>query len=119
MPLVLASVATKLISKPETFSGNDVERPRWSLTLRAYLGAVSGRVLKLLRSAEDPEQSLTRVDLDPGDDVLDAQLYLRLTMLLKEILMKKVETVEYSAGLRLWRLLASDIEPTFSGRKMV
>ena len=58
MPLVLASVDTKLISKPETFSDEDAEWPRWSLTLGAYLGAVSGRMLELLGSAEDPRTKL-------------------------------------------------------------
>ena len=59
MPLVPASVDTKLISKPETFSGKVVEWPRWSLMLRAYLGAVSGRMLELLRTAETQNRDWT------------------------------------------------------------
>ena len=70
MPLVAASVDTKLISKPETFSGKDAERPRWSLTLRASLEAVSGRMLEPLKTADNPHR-LDRVDFEPGDDVLD------------------------------------------------
>ena len=70
MLLVPASVNPKPTSKPETFSGKDAEWPRWSLTLRAYLEAVSGRMLALLRSAEDPEQRVNRVDFELGDDVL-------------------------------------------------
>ena len=41
MPSVRASVDTKLISKPEAFSVKD-QWPRWLLTMKAYLGAVSG-----------------------------------------------------------------------------
>ena len=44
---------------------------RRSLTLRAHLGAVSGRMLELLRTAESPELSMDRVHLQPGDNVLD------------------------------------------------
>ena len=83
-PLVPQSVDTKLTLKPDAFSGKDADWPMWSLTMRAYLGAVSGRMLELLKKAEESEASLDRVDLDPGDDELDAQLYFILTMLLKE-----------------------------------
>ena len=41
MPSVRASVDTKLISKPEAFSVKD-QWPRWLLTMKEYLGAVSG-----------------------------------------------------------------------------
>ena len=62
LPLVPASVDAKLVSKPETFSGKDAEWPRWSLTLRG-------------------KQSVDRVYLEPGDDVLDAQLYFTLLVI--------------------------------------
>ena len=74
-------------------------------------------MLELLRTAEDPEQSLDRVELEPGEDVFDAQLYFILTMLL-ENLTEKVETVEYGEGLRLERLLVTDFEPHLASRKM-
>ena len=117
-PLVPTSVDTKLINKPGEFSGKEADWPRWSLTMRAYLGAVSGRMLELIRKAENFDESLDRVDLDPGDDQLDAQLYFIQTMLLKENMMEKLETVEYGEGLQLWRLLMAEFEPKFASRKM-
>ena len=117
-PLVPASVDTKLINKPGEFSGKEADWPRWSLTMRAYLGAVSGRMLELVRRAENFDESIDRVDMDPGDDHLDAQLYFILTMLLKENMMEKVETVEYGEGLHLWRLMMVEFEPKFASRKM-
>ena len=48
--------------------------------LRAYLGAASGRMLELLRSAEDAEHSVDRVDREPGDDVLEAQVHCKLNI---------------------------------------
>ena len=83
MPLVPAVVDAKVISKPETF-----QRQR-SLTLRAYLGAVSGRMLDLLRLSEDADKSFDRVDREPGHDVLEAQLYFIFTMVLEDNLMGK------------------------------
>ncbi|CAK0871008.1 unnamed protein product [Prorocentrum cordatum] len=117
-PLVPTSVDTKLINKPGEFSGKEADWRRWSVTMRAYLGAVSGRMLELIRKAENFDESLDRVDLDPGDDQLDAQLYFILTMLLKENMMEKLETVEYGEGLLLWRLLMAEFEPKFASRKM-
>ena len=72
-----------------------------------------------LWSAEDPEHSLGRVGLELGDDALDAQMYFILTMLLKEDLMEKVQTVEYGEGLRIWQLLVTDVEPKLASRKRV
>ena len=82
---------------------------------------MSGWMLELLRSADNPEQSLDHIDLEPGDDVLDAQLYFILTILLKENFMekKKVETVEFGEGLRLLQLLVTGFEPQCACRKMV
>ena len=62
---------------------------------------------------------MDRVEFEPADDVLDAQLYLIQTMLLKENLMCNDETVEYGEVLRLRRLLVAESEPEFVGRKMV
>ena len=85
MPLVLASVDTKLISKLETFSGKDGEWPRWSFTLRACLG-----LLKI----QDKVWIVSTSNLETT--CLDALLCFMLTMHLKEMLMEKVETVECS-----------------------
>ena len=51
MLLVLASVETKFISKPEVFGGKATERPRGHCRSSAFLRAVLGRMLELLRSA--------------------------------------------------------------------
>ena len=51
--------------------------------------------------------------------MLDAHLYSILSMLAKENLMEKVKTVDYGEGLRLWRLLVTDLKPKFASRQMV
>ena len=68
---------------------------RSSLTLKACLGAVSGPMLELWRSAEDPEQSADCVDREPGDDEkVDAPSHFILTTLLNDHLLETVETVD-------------------------
>ena len=50
--------------------------------------------------AEDANQSLDRAELEPGDDVHDAQLYLIVTMLLKGTFMDEGR-VEYDEGVAI------------------
>ena len=75
-------------------------------------------MFELLKKAEDPVESLDRVDLDPVGDRLDTQLYYVLTMLIKGNALDKVELVEYGEGLYLWRLLVTEYEPQWESRKM-
>lgn len=102
-PRVEGVVDTRMLNKPEEFSGRDGDWQKFSLLLRAYIGAVSPRMYELLKIAEDVGRSIGRVDLDPGDDALDTQLYYILTMLTKEAGLDKVQLVECGEGLALWR----------------
>ena len=56
---------------------------------------------KHLKAADDPEQSVHSVGLEPGDDALDALVYYMLNTPLKSIT-ERVETVEHGDKLRLW-----------------
>ena len=76
-----ASVDTTLIYKPKTSSGIHAKWPRWSLTLRAYLGALSGRTLQPLKFNENADKS---VDLQSGNEVIDASPQVILNVFLKE-----------------------------------
>ena len=116
-PRVEGVVDTRLLNKPEEFSGRDGDWQKFSLLLRAYIGAVSPRMYELLKIAEDASMSIDRVDLDPGDDALDTQLYYILTMLTKEAGLDKVQLVECGEGLALWRLMVMEYEPNWKSRK--
>ena len=101
VPLVPASLDTKLISKPETFSGQDTEWPRWSLIAESVSGSSVGDGCKNSLSPEDPQQNADRVDPEPGHGGLEAHLNFTPAMLLKRKVMEKVETVEHGEGSRL------------------
>ena len=100
-----------MLNKPEEFSGRDGDWQKFSLLLRAYIGAVSPSMYELLKIAEDVSMSIDRVDLDPGDDALDTQLYYILTMLTKEAGLDNLQLVECGEGLALWRLMVMEHEP--------
>ena len=96
-------VDTKITQKPEPFSGREVDWPQYALLMRAYVGAISPRMYELLLRAEDPEASLDRVDLEPGDEHLDSQLHYMLTMTSKGTAQNKASLVAHGEGLLLWR----------------
>ena len=118
MPMVGSAVDTRMLNKPECFSGKDADWAQFALLMRAYVGAMSPRMFELLKLAEDPERSIDRVDLEPGDEHLDTQLYFVLTMLVKGNALDKVSLVEQGEGLHLWRLLVDEYEPQWKSRKM-
>ena len=113
-----STVDTKLLSKPTEFEGKEEDWTRFSLKVKAYLGAIDPRYNELLKIAEDPDQSLNHVDLGPGDDRRDGQLFFVLTMLLKDRAMDKVELVDANCGLQLWRKLTQEYEPKWKSRHL-
>ena len=113
-----STVDTKLLSKPSEFEGKEEDWTRFSLKVKAYLGAIDPRYNELLKIAEDPDQSLNHVDLGPGDDRRDGQLFFVLTMLLKDRAMDKVELVDANCGLQLWRKLTQEYEPKWKSRHL-
>eukprot|EP00971_Amphidinium_carterae_P311168 6184066-Amphidinium_carterae.1 len=62
-------------------------------------------IYSILKRAENPDLGIDRVDLDPGDDVLDSQLYYVLAMLIKSTATDKVTLVHCDEGFHLWRRL--------------
>ena len=117
MQNVAGPVDTRMMNKPESFSGKDTDWPQFALLTRAYVGAISPRMYEILKMAEDPTVSIDRVDLEPGDDMLDTQLYYILTMLVKGNAVDKISLVEYGEGLCLWRLLVDEYEPKWKSRR--
>ena len=53
-----STVDTKLLSKPTEFEGQRGRLARFSLKVKAYLGAIDPRYNELLKITEDPDQSL-------------------------------------------------------------
>ena len=73
------------------FEGKEMDWTRFSLKMKAHLGAINPRYHELLKIAEDPERSLSHDDLGPvTTDATDNSSFV-LTMLLKDRGMDKVE----------------------------
>eukprot|EP00973_Karenia_brevis_P073382 10193930-Karenia_brevis.AAC.1 len=61
------------MSKPQNFLGREEDWKSFSMGIKAFVGALSPRMLELLLLAEKHTESIDRVDLNPGDEVLDSQ----------------------------------------------
>ena len=107
---VVVPLDTKLIGRPENFSGKEEDVPRFSLTMRAHAGGFGSRLHDFLLLAKDPEASIDRVDagdptaLRPRHDAQGSEL-------------RQDRAGEYGEGLRLWRLLVGEFEPKWKSRK--
>ena len=93
---------------PWCFRARDVEWPRWSLTLKAYLGSSVGTdagTLELCR------RSRTKTWNPETTCWTHSWWYFTLAVLFKKNLMEKLETAEHGEGLRL---LVADLEQTLA-----
>ena len=115
---VQGPIDTRVMSKPENFSGKEEDWNSFAMGVKAFAGALSPRMLELLKRAEKPAESIDRVDLDPGDEVLDSQLYYILIMLVKGVKADMIELVEAGEGLAIWRRLHSEHEPKLKARSL-
>ena len=111
-------VDTKLLSVPTEFEAKEEDWNRFSLKMKAYLGAIDPRYNEFLLIAEDPERSVSHDDLGSGNDRRDGQLLFVLWMLLKDRAMDKVELADTNCGLQLWRKLTQEYEPKWKSRHL-
>ena len=67
-------VDTRLLGKPESFSGDPQTYPDWSFKLKAYLGAIDVRCQALMAHVEQSSGPLLNVGLPPEEAQLSTQL---------------------------------------------
>ena len=94
-------IDTRLMNKPDTFSGKDEDWPSFALMTRAYFGALNPRFIELIKKAENPNESIDAVDLDPGDEPFSSQMYYILSMLCKGPSQDKVALAGLGESLEL------------------
>ena len=103
-------VDTRLMGKPKNFSGREEDWHHWAVTMRAYSGAISERLLFLMDEAETAENVANAALESERDKELSTQLYYILTMLLEGKAADKVTLVGRGQGLLLWKALTDDHE---------
>ena len=73
---------SRLIGRPEAFSGKEEDWPMWSLSVRSFAGSVHPEMLRLMQIAETrKDQEIDECEVGQSQKVLDNQLYFTLTQL--------------------------------------
>eukprot|EP00971_Amphidinium_carterae_P204805 4064705-Amphidinium_carterae.1 len=106
-------VDTRLLSKPQSFSGEQAAWPAWSFVFAAYCEAVSadlGRLMKQAAAAASP------VAYSGRDAELSNQLYLMLVLSTTNRALDKVRGAPSGNGLETWRLFHAEWEPRAAQR---
>ena len=109
-------VDTRLLGKPKSFGGKDEEWSMWSVILRAYIGAVSPKLLKMMERTEALTEPVVQSMMDEEERAHDTQLYFILAMLCEGRAQDKVACCPYGHGLELWRQLVLQYEPRIASR---
>ena len=110
------TVDTRLIGRPETFDGKDENWASFALVLKAYVAAISPRMLELIKKSEDPAFDVDNALLSNEDERWSCQLYYVLAMLCKGRSQDKVELAGEGEGAALWRSLLEEYEPRYRSR---
>ena len=110
-------VDTRLLGKPEMFTGEATKWRDFKLIFSAYCGAVNPRLEELMHQQVGLETMRSLGDLAPMDAALSVQLSFMLTLLLRGGALEKVRNAtEQRNGLEVWRLLLREYEPQVRAR---
>eukprot|EP00971_Amphidinium_carterae_P291066 5779812-Amphidinium_carterae.1 len=108
-------VDTKLMAKPQQFSGEHEKWGEWSFTLRAYTFALDQRLPELMQKAVASAAPVP-LPTDEFDRQLSVQLYYILAMLVKDRALTKLRAAPEGNGLEVWRQFGEEWEPRHSQR---
>ena len=103
-----ALVDTRMAAKPSQFDGQHEHWYDWSFTFKAYCGAISGDLRKLM---EYSATSVNPIGHDPGNEEHSRSLYYMLVMSCREKALKKLRSVLEGHGLEAWRIFNLEWEP--------
>ena len=109
-------VDTRLLGKPENFSGDPQKYPGWSFKLKAYLGAIDVRYQALMAHVEQSSGPLLNVGLSPEEAQLSTQLYYVLVMLSSGAALDKCHNAGVNEGFETWRNFVMEYEPRLRTR---
>ena len=109
-------VDTRILGRPESFSGETTKYPDWSFKLKSYMGAVDQRYQILMNQAESSSVAVLNVAMNPDEAQLSTQLYYVLVMLTSGPALDKCHNAGVNEGFEAWRSFAQEYEPKLKSR---
>ena len=115
-------VDTRAFGKATGFHGDRKKWMDWSFSFKAFLAGANATTRKALEWAAQQEEEITPEMMELEDveyNDLAEQVYLALSLQLKNDALVKVRSTEDGNGLEVWRKLTLEYEPRNKGRQRV
>ena len=109
-------VDSRLLGKPESFTGDPQKYPDWSFKLKAYLGAIDVRYQALMAHVEQSNGPLLNAGLSDEEAQLSTQLYYVLVMLSSGAALDKGHNAGVNEAFETWRNFVMEYEPRLRTR---
>ncbi len=104
-------IDTRVLGKPNDFSGEPGTWRDWSTVFRAYASACTPELAGLMERAEGSEEPVLNATLEDNEEALSSQLYYMLVMINKGLSLDRVISAGVNEGLEAWRTLVRFHEP--------
>jgi hypothetical protein len=104
-------VDTRVIGKPEQYSGDPMKFADWSFKMRAYLGAVDQRYQTELQTTESSSVAMLNATMTQEQVGLSTQLYYILVMTTSGPALDKCHNAGVNEGFEAWRQFVLEWEP--------
>lgn len=111
-PSTASVLDTKLLGKPEKFSGQEEQWRDWSFVTRSYIGLMNPRLVQMLKISEQLENPIDEATLDPDQAEGSRQFFFVLVMLVKGKATTELQAAPHGQGLEAWGLLYRRFNPT-------
>ena len=115
----LSLVDTKLLTKPNVYSGEQDGKERWttwSFKMRAYCAAMAPRLGELMGSARRQELEIRQDAMNPADAAHSTNLCYILSLLTEGEALDIVQNSPVSNGMEVWRRMVTRWEPIVPSR---
>ena len=110
----LSLVDTKLLTKPNVYSGELDGKERWttrSFKMRAYCAVMATRMSELMGSASKQDQEIRQDAMTPNDAAHSTNLYYMLSLLTDGEALDVVQNSPVVNGMEVWRRTVMRWEP--------
>ena len=115
----LSLVDTKLLTKPNVYSGEHDGKERWttwSFKMRAYCASMAPRLGELMGTASSQDVEIRQDALTPSGAAHSTNLYYIVSLLTDAEALDIVQNSPVSNGLEVWRRMVTRWEPTVTSR---
>lgn len=109
-------IDSRVIGKPETFSGEHAKWKDWSVKFRSYAAAHNERLGKRLKEVEELTEKVLNAAQTPEDARASISLYYILVMVTAGVALDLVVNSGEQQGLEAWRRLVNRFEPRVRSR---